>query len=151
MARAEGFLTHDLAAVMPAVKQSLGPGYIGRAAADRLDLTCAECEGSPIVGLQLSRQADGTEQRVRSGATSRAALQALCRAREPRCQLAMLDIAPGVGWVSAWPMGDNAGATAVIIAGGDLLTIRAITPNAATSRRLIDALLPVVRTRLIGR
>jgi hypothetical protein len=148
---ADGFLTHDLATVAPAVQRALGPGYNLRVAADRIDAICTDCADSPILGVQLGRQADGTEQRVRSGATSLAALERLCRAREPRCRLAMLDVAPAVGWVSAYPIGDAAGATAIVMNGGDMLTIRAITRSGPASRKLIDLLLPIVRVRLVGR
>jgi hypothetical protein len=149
-AQAQGFATRDLASVQAAVTDALGSGYLVRTEPHRLALTCPGCADEPILGLEIGRQADGTEQRVRSGVTGIDDLERLCQARDPDCRLSALDVAPAVGWVSSYRIGSRAGATAVLIRDGDLLTIRSLAGDAATARRGIDTLLPVVRARIIG-
>lgn len=77
-------------------------------------------------------------------------LEQICRARSPRCTVTALEVAPAVGWVSGYPLGDRAGATAIIIRDGDLLTIRSLARDPASARQAIDHLLPLIRTRIIG-
>lgn len=150
-ASAQGLATKTLSALGPAAAAALGPGFVARAEPDRLTLACTDCAGTPLVDLTLGRQADGTEDRVRSGATRIADLERLCQLRSPTCRISMLDIAPAVGWVSAYSLGDTAGATAVILRDGELLTVRSLGPDPAAARRGIDRLLPLIRTRIVGR
>ena len=147
---ASGFTAADLRRVEGAAVRALGPACLARAEAERLTLTCPDRPGAPIVDLRLGRQDDGTEARVRSGATTVADLERLCREREPACRLSPLDVAPAVGWVSSWPMGDGAGATSVVLRDGDLLTVRALAATPEAARAAIDALLPVVRAGVVG-
>lgn len=148
---APGFATTDLASVQGAVTEALGPGYIVQARPGKLAYSCATCAGEPILGIEIGRQDDGTEARVRSGRTSIADLEALCRARNPECRLARIEAGPAVGWVSSYALGSSAGATAILIRDGDLLTIRSVANDAATARRTIDTLMPLVRARIIGK
>lgn len=150
-AEARGLAAKDLTTVERAVLDKLGPGFDARAEPNRIDLICTGCAGAPMIGIQLGRQDDGTEGRVRSGQTRIADLERLCQARSSECRLSALDVAPAVGWVSGYAFGGTAGATAVIIRDGDLLTIRSLATDAATARRGIDKLLPLIRSRLIGR
>lgn len=148
---ARGLAVRDLVSVQGAVKKSLGSGFIARAQPNRLDLICIGCVDQPIIGLQLGRQTDGTEERVRLGQTRIVDLEQICKARSPECRLSALSVAPAVGWVSSYAIGDTAGATAVIIQDGDLLTIRSLADDPITARRGIDKLLPLIRARMIGR
>ncbi|TRW17168.1 hypothetical protein [Glacieibacterium frigidum] len=147
----KGLAVKDLTTIERAVTEALGPGFIGRAAPARIDLMCASCAGEPIVGVQIGVQNDGTEQRVRAGQTKIDDLERICRARSPECRISALDVAPAVGWVSSYRVGDTAGATAIVIRDGDLLTIRAIARDAASARRIVDTLLPLVKERVVGR
>lgn len=146
-----GFTTKDLTTIERAVTEALGPGFAVQADPARLALACMGCAGEPIVGIELGRQDDGTEQRVRSGETSMAKLEQQCRARSPECRLAALKVEPAVGWVSNWSLGSSAATTAILLKGGDLLTIRSVANDAATARRNLDKLLPVVRAEVIGK
>jgi hypothetical protein len=150
-AQAQGFATNDLTRIEAAVTSALGSGFDGKAKTNRLTLTCASCTGEPIVDVLLGRQNDGTEQRIRSGETKIADLEQLCKQRSPECRLSALEVSPAVGWITSYPIGDNAGATAIIIRQGDLLTIRSLAKDAATARRGIDKLLPVIRAHVIAK
>jgi hypothetical protein len=150
-ATAQGLAMKDLTGVGQAASSALGSGFDARAEPQRITLVCMTCAGTPIVDLLIGRQADGTEERIRSGTTSMADLQQICRTRSPQCTVAELDVAPAVGWVSGYPLGDRAGATAVIIRDGDLLTVRSLAQDTASARQSIDRLLPLIRTRVVGR
>lgn len=150
-AHAHRLAVKDLRTVERAVTEALGPGFVGRAAPTRIDLICSSCAGEPIVGIRIGTQDDGTEQRVRAGRTTMADLERICRARSPECRITALDVAPAVGWVSSYPVGDGAGATAVVIRDGDLLTIRSIATDATSARANIDKLMPLVNNRIVGR
>lgn len=102
----------------------LGPGYIFRAEPERVSLYCAECAGSPMIDILLGTQTDRTEERIRSGVTTMAHVERLCRAHNDGCRIAALDVAPAVGWVSRYPRPSGERATAVIIRDGQLLILR---------------------------
>ncbi|WP_420137846.1 hypothetical protein [Sphingomonas sp.] len=147
---ARGFVIKDLISQGKAAAAALGSGFQLRSTPSRLILHCTRCPGEPVVDLVLGTQPDGTEDRVRSGKTTMADLERLCRTRSPQCRITALDVKPAVGWVSAYPIGERAGATAVIIRDGQLLTIRSVANEPAQTRRNIDQLIPLVRTRIIG-
>ncbi|MET7241828.1 hypothetical protein ABZT49_00510 [Methylobacterium sp. EM32] len=149
-AHAEGFAIRDLTAVAIEAGAALGTGYVSRAAPDRLTLMCTACEGAPVVDLLLGRQADGTEERVRAGQTAMAQLEALCRARRPDCRLSGLSVAPAVGWVTRYGVGSSAGATAIILRGGDLLTIRVLAGSGEAASRPVEILVRTVAARIVG-
>ena len=48
-----------LAALEPRAVAALGAGYAARVEDDRITLTCAGCDGTPIVELRVGRQEDG--------------------------------------------------------------------------------------------
>ncbi len=148
---AEGFAVDDLTPIGDAAAAALGPGYVFRAEPDRVSLHCPECVGAPMIDILLGTQADGTEERVRSGVTTMAHMERLCRARNDGCRVAALDVAPAVGWVSRYPRPSGEGATAVIIRDGQLLTLRVIAGGTGTATQVIERLLPLSRERVIGR
>lgn len=150
-ARAEGFAVSNLTTVADDAKRALGEGFSARAEPQRLTLVCLGCPGGPMVDLQLGRQTDGTEERVRSGETSMAQLEALCRAKSPDCRLSGLGVAPAVGWISAYPVGKTAGATAIVLRGGDRLIIRAMAESREAATRQVEALVQAVAPRIVGR
>jgi len=149
-AAAQGLATRDLTGFSQAAATALGSGFEAKEEPQRATLFCTDCAGAPVVDVLIGRQADGTEERVRSGTTSIADLQQICRARSPRCTVTALEVAPAVGWVSGYPLGDRAGATAIIIRDGDLLTVRSLAQDPASARQAIDRLLPLIRSRIIG-
>jgi len=150
-AQAQGFAINDLTRIEAAVTRALGQGFDGRAQANRLTLTCLSCTGEPIIDILLGQQNDGTEKRLRSGETKISDLERLCQQNSPECRLSDLEVAPAVGWITSYPIGDNAGATAIVIQDGDLLTIRSLAKTAATARRSIDNLMPLIRAHVIGK
>lgn len=149
-ATAQGLAIKDLTDFGQAASSALGTGFEARAEPQRITLVCLTCGGEPVVDLLIGRQTDGTEGRVRSGTTSMAELQQICRTRSPECTVTKLDVTPAVGWVSGYPLGDRAGATAIIIRDGDLLTVRSLAQDSASARHAIDRLLPLIRTRVVG-
>ncbi|MFF8800849.1 MULTISPECIES: hypothetical protein [unclassified Methylobacterium] len=147
---AEGFAVRDLTAIASKAKAALGSGYAARAEAARLTLVCTACEGSPMIDVLLGRQADGTEERVRSGQTPIARLEALCRQRSPECRVTGLSVAPAVGWISRYRMGTMSGATAILLRDGDLLTIRSLAGDEATASRNARTLVEALGPRIVG-
>jgi hypothetical protein len=150
-AHADGFVVRDLATIAPEVSAALGSGFDPRSEAQRLTLICAKCEGDPTIDLQLGRQTDGTEERVRSGRTPIARLEKLCQERNPSCRLVGLDVAPAVGWISTYSMRATFASTAVILRGGDLLTIRLLASNPEAARSNAEKVVRAVQPRLIGK
>lgn len=150
-AQAGGFATRDLTAVAADVTKVLDRRFVSRAEPDRLTLTCPECRGAPIIDILIGRQADGTEDRVRSGQTSIAQLEAICRSRSPDCRLSGLSVAPGVGWISTYAIGTTAGSTAVILRDGDLLTIRSLAGEREVATRHAKTLATSIAPSIVGR
>lgn len=149
-ARADGFGVRDLRTIAPEVSAALGSGFSDKSEAQRVTLICPRCEGEPTVDLQLGRQTDGTEERVRSGQTQISRLEMLCQERNPSCRLAGLDVAPAVGWISTYSTGSLFASTAVIMRGGDLLTIRSLASTADAARGNAEKVVTAVRRRLVG-
>ena len=150
-AQAQGFATSDLSRLGKPAAAALGPGFTFRAEPSRLTLACDTCAGEPIVVVILGKQAGGTEERVRSGATTIADLEKLCRSRDDACRVTALDVGAAVGWVSSYPAGDREGATGVIILDGQLLTVRALATGPGAARATITRLLPLIRSAMIAR
>jgi hypothetical protein len=151
IALAQGFAVHDLTSLAEEGRTALGDGTTAQAQPFQLVLTCATCDSAPAADMQLGRLTDGTEGRVRSGKTTLAALEALCVKRNPDCRLTSLPAGPAIGWISVYALERGAGATAIILRDGDLLTIdaKASTRGAAEDavQRLAWKLLP----RIVGR
>ena len=149
-ADAEGFVTKDLTSIEQVVRDALGPGCIARAEPKQLIGSCRGEVGQPIVSIQFSRQADGTEERVRSGVTGMADLERLCRARSAACTLSALDVAPAVGWITAYPLGRSAGTTVVIVRDGAMLTLRSVASDPVAAHVIVARLLPIIRAGVVG-
>lgn len=151
-AQAEGFVAKDLTKVVDAAKAALGGEFAHRADAARLTLTCPSCKGAPMIDVLIGRQDDGTEERVRSGKTTIAQLEKLCRDKVEACRITELKVAPAVGWLSAYPMGASmAGSTAVILRDGDLLTIRSLASDPAVAKRNAERLAASIAPKIVGR
>ncbi|WP_156370190.1 hypothetical protein [Novosphingobium sp. Leaf2] len=150
-AHAQGFATKDINAIAKQAARVLGPGYQSALRGSSAAFNCPQCQGEPMVSIAVGRQTDGTEGRVRSGETTMAQLQALCRRREPTCRISRLALGPAVGWLSSWPLGSSAGATAVVLRDGDLLTVRVVanTPQAAAA--VMDPLVRKLVPAVVGR
>jgi hypothetical protein len=147
---AQGFAVGDLREVEQAATRVLGQGFVARAAEKRLTFVCTDCAGAPMIDILLGRQTDGTEDRVRSGQTTVADLERLCRERNDACRLTGLSVAPAVGWISQYPLGEGAGSTAVIIRNGDLLTIRGVARQPGVAHASVKKLVDGLGRRIIG-
>jgi hypothetical protein len=147
-ARADGFGFRDLATIAPEVSVALGSGFSHRSERQRATLICPTCEGEPSIDIQLGRQTDGTEERVRSGQTPIAKLEALCQEKNPSCRLTGLDVAPAVGWITTYSMGSLFASTVVILRGGDLLTIRSLASSGEVAQSNAEKALKAVTPKL---
>lgn len=148
---ARGFAAHDLTRVRFDPVAVLGAGYATRVTADRMTMQCASCDGAPMLDVRLGRQDDGTEGRVRAGTTTIADLEAVCQARDPACRMAMVAVAPAVGWMSSYRIGAQSAHTVIVLRGGDLLSIRSLADDDAVARRNAAALLKKLVPGVVGR
>lgn len=147
---ATGFAIRDLTQAPFVAEQVLGAGYVSRAEPDRLTMMCGECAGSPVIDARIGRQDDGTEGRVRDGTTTMAQLEASCRSREPSCRIEAVPVAPAVGWMSSYRMGEQFAHTIVVLRDGDLLTVRSMATDATTARRNATTMIGSLVRAVVG-
>lgn len=150
-ASAEGFAVRDLKTIAADANHALGGRYATKSEPKRLILNCSDCEGAPIIDMQLGRQTDGTEGRVRSGQTSIARLESICQSRSPDCRLTGLSVLPAVGWISSYALGATGGSTAIILRDGDMLTIRSIAADRDVAARNAETIARTIVPRIVGR
>jgi hypothetical protein len=147
---ADGLANPDLS-TLTVDTATLSPGeWISRLEQGRATLACLGCTGDPVIDIQIGRQDDGTEGRIRSGETTFADLEALCQARDPACTLRGLDVAPAVGWATEYMIGGQAAQTIAVLRDGDLLTIRVLSTDAAITAQNVEALLAGVVPQIVG-
>jgi hypothetical protein len=147
---AQGFAVHDLTPIAEDARVALGTESTAQAEPTHLTLTCTACEGAPTAELQLGRLTDGTEERVRSGKTTLAALEAICLKRNPDCRLSSLPAGPAIGWLTVYAVGRGGGATAVILRNGDLLAIDARAANRGAAEDAVERLAHTIMPRIVG-
>lgn len=140
----------DLAALRSRALAALGEGYAAQVEDQRMILACAACEGTPMVELRVGRQEDGTEARLRSGATTITVLDQQCRGRNPTCRVQRADLGPAVGWVSAYRAGAVAGSTLVLLRDGAMVIARSLAASPEVARDNIDRLRAEVLPALVG-
>jgi len=134
-AGAAGFALTDLTRVKPAVLKISGKTFVSRAAPDRLTFGCKDCAGLEAVDVLLDKSTDGTEQRFRSGATTIARIQEICRTSEPTCAIERIEMNGAVGWVSRTKAVGSFISTTILFKNGGQLVIR---PIAETLKAAFD-------------
>jgi hypothetical protein len=147
---AEGFATRDLT-TLPDMLPLFGEGYIARVEAGRTTIACLECEGAPMMDILIGTTSDGTEGRLRSGETKIADLEALCKANSPTCEIEAVNVSPAVGYISAYPLGETAGSTMVIMRGSDMLTVRSVAGTPELARKNAKIIETEVLSLIVGR
>jgi hypothetical protein len=128
-----GFAVTDLVKIKNVGFSVKGKTFIRRVESERITLFCEDCPPIEAVDILLSKSTDSTEERYRSGETTLAKMEALCKAKEPDCSLSPLKLNGAVGWFSQTKAAGSAISTTLLFKNGDLLTIRsmAATPKAA--------------------
>lgn len=147
---ATGFATHDLTRLRFDPARTLGAGYLARVERDRMTLMCSSCAGGPMLDIRLGRQDDGTEGRVRAGTTTMAELETLCQMRSPSCRITLVRVAPAVGWMSSYRIGEQFAHTVIVLRDGDLLTLRSMAGDSTVARRNVDALVARLVPMVVG-
>jgi hypothetical protein len=147
---ADGFAVTDLTQA-PDMVPVMGAGFISKVEPDRVTLVCFDCAGAPMIDILMGRQTDGTEDRLRSGETTMADMEAICQGNDPACELEALSVDPAVGFVTTYPVMGKNGSTTVVMLGGDMLTIRSLADDpaiaVANGKTLLDNLLPALISR----
>ncbi len=149
---AAAFKDTDLEEVAQRAQAALGQGFrvqVGNR--QRVVLMCASCAGPTMVTIQIGRQTDGTEDRVRGGQTTVADLERLCQANEPTCRIERADTGPAVGWVSTYRGASVSGSTLVLLRSGDMLTLRSTAQTQEAARENVRRLQRSVLPQIIGR
>jgi hypothetical protein len=149
-AHADGFAVRDFTEMTDSVAGFFGGRWETRVEPDRLTMMCFGCDDAPVLDFQLGRQSDGTEDRVRSGQTTFAELEEICRAKTPDCRIEGLDVVPAVGWMSTFRVGSKAAHTIVVLRDGDMLYLRSISENADVARKNADAAIANVVPLIVG-
>jgi hypothetical protein len=149
---AASFENTGIETVARRAQAELGPDFraqIGNG--QRVVLLCSRCEGLRMITIQISRQTDGTEGRVRTGQTKIADLESQCQASEPSCKIERADMGPAVGWLARYRGATGSGYTLVLLNNGNMLTVRSNAATAVTAledlRRMQRAVIP----EIIGR
>ncbi|SDM91376.1 hypothetical protein SAMN05216360_104238 [Methylobacterium phyllostachyos] len=148
---AQGFAVHDLTKLSEDARSALGGDTAVQAQPLQLILTCPNCEGAPKAALQLGRLTDGTESRIRSGKTTMGALETMCIQKNPDCRLTTLPAGPAVAWITSYAFGTGAGATAIVLRDGDLLTIDARSTDRGAAEDAVLRLAQKLLPRIVGR
>jgi len=149
---AASFEETDLEVVAQRAQTALGPGFRAQVGnRQRVVLMCASCEGATMVTIQIGRQTDGTEDRLRSGQTTIADLERLCQANEPTCRIQRADAGHAVGWVSTFRGASVSGSTLVLLRSGDMLTVRSLAPTPEKARENVRRLQRGVLPQITGR
>lgn len=146
-----GFAIRNLTALEFEPAKLLGDGFISRVDSARLTLACLSCTGSPAIDVLIGRQNDGTEERVRTGKTTMARLDSMCRSRDRSCRIEGLTVPPAVGWISSYRIGAQSANTVIVLRGGDLLTIRSLASDSAVARRNADRLVTALVPKIVGK
>ncbi|MCJ2094690.1 hypothetical protein MKK67_19640 [Methylobacterium sp. J-072] len=149
-AQAQGFASHDLTGFVDRVRIAIDTKASVQATPLTLTVTCAPCRGSPVADIELGRLNDGTEKRVRSGATTFAKLESLCIQQNPDCRLSALPVSPAIGWITVYGLGNGGGSTAVILRDGDLLMIQAKADSPGHAEDSVRALVQNLAPRIVG-
>jgi hypothetical protein len=149
---AAGFQDTDLEAVGKRAQEALGGRYSAKAdGPKRATIHCTSCESQlVVVTIQIGRQTDGTEERVRSGQTTVADLQRRCQENQPACWIERADVGRAVGWLSTYRLGKNAGNTLVLLRDGDMLTVRSIADTPNIARENVQKLMRTVIPEIAG-
>ncbi len=125
-----GFAILDLTQVNVNTSTFGNTKFVHRADPDRITFICTECKDFHAVDVLLNKSKDGTEARYRSGKTTIADLEKLCRQREQSCTLQRVDLNGAVGWISCTKFASTAISTTVLSKNGDMLIIRSIANTA---------------------
>lgn len=146
---AEGFANDDLTTVPVDTAAYEGGAFEARATApERLTIFCLDCEGFTAIDVLIGQGDPGTERRLRSGETTVADMEALCRERAPSCRIEAASVGEAIGYRSVYGSTGGAGSTAVLMLDGAMLTIRSIAPDAETAsanaETALDAIAPAV-------
>ena len=152
-AAAEGFRTRDLTTLDTETAPLPGGRFVRKAEPDRLTLLCIECAEITTVDIHVLRSTDGTEDRIRAGATTAEMMFALCKARDSPsalCQgIERRDAGGAVGFLSRVALDASALETQTLYEDGDLLVIRAIAPDPATAAALGAAALATLVPQIV--
>jgi len=152
LAHAEGFVRHDLTEIASEARAALDDSFAMTSHVRRLTLTCPGCKGAPTIDLSIGGHMDDAVARLQSGRTSLASLRSACRSRNPACNITELSVGPAVGWVVTHPAGPlTTSATAFVLRGSDLLTIRSLAEDGATAERNAHTLVQALAPRIVGR
>lgn len=146
-----GFAVRDLTTLKFDHANVLGEGFVSRVDSARMTLACLTCADAPAIDVLLGRQTDGTEERVRTGTTTVAMLDSICRSRSPSCRITGVSVAPAVGWISSYRSGGQSANTVIVLRDGDLLTIRSLARDSAAARRNADRLTRELVPTIVGK
>ena len=147
---ADGFAQKDLSAIKVDANVFAGGSYAVRSETGSLTIACTTCDDLTAIAVQLGRSTDGTEGRFRSGETTIAQMEALCRQRDPDCTLTRAEVGEAVGWVTQYELGPTQGSTAVLFLDGDMLTIRSLSDSRNRTGANMAAALDTLAPRIIG-
>jgi hypothetical protein len=128
-----GFAITDLRQVSEIAFAVPGNRYSRSVAANRLTLYCRSCRDTQSIDIVVGKSTDGTEGRFRSGETTIAMMQGICKSRQPNCTMEAIEINGAIGWVSRVQLGPLQMSTSILFKNGDMLTIRSLAGDRQTA------------------
>ena len=151
-ALAEGFGNKDLQTVAFDPLGFTGDGTFEAGSNDpgRLTVFCTGCSETTAIDILLQRSEDGTEQRYRSGETTIAKMEEICKSRSPSCELKAAELGGAVGWVTRYEAAGRSGSTTVLFLDGDQLLIRSIAGDLETAAANGAHALRTIGSQIIG-
>ncbi len=148
---AAAFQDTDLEEVAQRAQAALGQGFrvqVGNR--QRVVLMCASCAGPTMVTIQIGRQTDGTEDRVRGGKPPSQIWTPLSGQRADLPDRARRYRSRG-GGVSTYRGASVSGSTLVLLRSGDMLTLRSTAQTQEAARENVRRLQRSVLPQIIGR
>jgi hypothetical protein len=132
-------------------------GWLARKDERRVILMCAECAGNPSVDVQLSTLPDGTEGRIRSGATTAESMRERCQANAARLKttchsLTASNVAGAVGFVSDVSLGERSHvATQTLWQDGYVLVIRVLSDSRDVAQSTVREMTAKLGSQIVHR
>jgi hypothetical protein len=149
-AQAEGFALKDLTKLRFDPASMPGKEFVMRNdEPERATVACVACKDLEAVDIILGQSVDGTEERYRSGKTTLAMMEAICKSKAPSCTMQAATFGRAVGWTTQYET-STFGSTTALYLNGDLLVVRSLAGSKDVAFANGQAILAAVGKQIVG-